>query len=256
MLAHRRRSASGRCSVMNHEYHQWFSSHLQRDMELLVFGHAGARVLVFPTRGGRFYDYENWGMVEALRHKLEQGWLQLFCLDSVDGESFYGWGCPQERIRRHLQYEAYLIHEVLPFTRAKNPNMCLVTHGCSMGAYHAVNLAFRHPELVGKVVALSGRYDLTQPIDSFRDLFSGYYDEAIYFNTPCHFIPNLFDERLLNRLRQMEIIFVVGETDPFLDNTHQLSQALWDKGVWHAMYVWSGRAHKPRHWRDMIQLYL
>ncbi len=44
---------------MYREYHKWFSPHLQREMELLILGHAGARVLVFPTRCGRFYDYEN-----------------------------------------------------------------------------------------------------------------------------------------------------------------------------------------------------
>jgi esterase/lipase superfamily enzyme len=36
---------------MNREYHRWYSHRLGRDMELLIFGHAGAKVLVFPTRG-------------------------------------------------------------------------------------------------------------------------------------------------------------------------------------------------------------
>jgi hypothetical protein len=37
---------------MHREYHRWFSQRLQRDMEMLVFGHAGAKVIVFPTRDG------------------------------------------------------------------------------------------------------------------------------------------------------------------------------------------------------------
>ena len=37
---------------MNREYHKWYSPRLGRDMELLVFGHAGLPVLVFPTSGG------------------------------------------------------------------------------------------------------------------------------------------------------------------------------------------------------------
>lgn len=242
---------------MNREYHRWYSPHLWREMELLVFGHAGARVLVFPTRAGRFFDYENWGLVEAIRPKLENGWLQLFCLDSVDLESFYcHWRCPPDRMQRYLQYEAYLLHEVLPFTRIINPNVCLIAHGCSLGAYHAVNLAFRHPELIGKVVALSGRYDLTQPINEFPDLFNGYYDETIYYNMPTHFIPHLSQEPTLEMLRRMEIILVVGEDDPFLDSNRQLSQTLWDKHIWHALHLWPGRSHKPRHWQRMIDLYL
>src|ERR1035441_1121065 len=51
---------------MNRQYHKWYSKHLNRDMELLVFGHRGDRVIVFPTRQGRFFDYENWGLVDEI----------------------------------------------------------------------------------------------------------------------------------------------------------------------------------------------
>src|SRR5579871_6863929 len=53
---------------VNREYHRWYSPALNRDMELLVFGHGGAGVLVFPTSMGRFYQYEDFGMVDTLRH--------------------------------------------------------------------------------------------------------------------------------------------------------------------------------------------
>ena len=80
------------------EYHQWYSDHLGRDMELLVFGHAGRAVLFFPPRMGRFYDYENWGIISALADRINQGELQLFCVDSVDCESLYnGWYAPRRR---------------------------------------------------------------------------------------------------------------------------------------------------------------
>ena len=74
---------------MNREYHTWFSSNLQREMELLVFGHGGDPVLFFPTRTAHFYDYEDWMVIEALRRKIEAGTIQVYCLDSVDKESFY-----------------------------------------------------------------------------------------------------------------------------------------------------------------------
>ena len=48
---------------MNREYHKWYSPSLSRDMELLVFGHAGLPVIVFPTSMGRFFDYENRDMI-------------------------------------------------------------------------------------------------------------------------------------------------------------------------------------------------
>ena len=51
---------------------------LNRDMELLVFGHAGARVLVFPTSMGRYYEWEDRGMMGALGEHIERGWIQVF----------------------------------------------------------------------------------------------------------------------------------------------------------------------------------
>ena len=145
---------------MNREHHRWYSPRLNRDMELLVFGHAGARMLVFPTSMGRYYEYEDRGMVANLGDMIERGDLQLYCIDSVDGESFYnGWAHPGGRIHRHIQYEEYILNEVLPLSRQKNPNPFMISHGCSFGAYHAVNIAFRHPHLFGRVLALSGKYD-------------------------------------------------------------------------------------------------
>ena len=38
---------------MNREYHSWWSWRLNRSMELFVFGHSEAKVLIFPTRDGR-----------------------------------------------------------------------------------------------------------------------------------------------------------------------------------------------------------
>ena len=55
---------------MKREYHRWYSPSLGRDMELLLFGHAGARVLIFPTSQGRYYEWEDLGMVLALGEHL------------------------------------------------------------------------------------------------------------------------------------------------------------------------------------------
>lgn len=239
------------------QYHRWYSSHLYREMELLVFGETGARVLVFPTRTGRFYDYENWGIVEAVRDKIDNGWLQLICVDSIDHESLYNRSLPPaQRMARHLQYETYILREVLPFTFQANRNPFLIAHGCSMGAFHATNFGFRHPDIVNKVVALSGRYDLTVRTGDFDDLFDGYHDELIYFNNPLQFVPNLCDETLLTLLRRMEIHLVVGESDPFLSSNCQFSTALHRLGVVHRLHVWQGRAHKPKAWQQMAAHYL
>lgn len=241
---------------MTREYHKWLSHNTGCEMQLLVFGHAGIRVLVFPTWKGRFYQYENYGMVEVLRGPLERGMLQLFCVDSFDARALYNQAIsPRQRILRHLDFEKYILHEILPFSEWKNPNPSLLTHGCSLGAFHAVNIAFRHPDLFSGILALSGRYDLTRSFNGVPDLFDCYYDDDVYFNTPSHFIPNLTDTELLKQLRKLDITLAVGEQDAFIENNRALSQALWDKGIWHAFRVWPGRAHDFHHWREMLSLY-
>lgn len=242
---------------MNREYHRWHSAHLSRDMELLVFGHGGARVIVFPTRAGRFFDYENWGIVSAVSEKIEQGHLQLYCLDSIDAESLYcDWCRKEDRIKRHQQYEQYVLDEVLPFSEQINPNPYLIAHGCSLGAYHALNISLRHPERFQKAVSFSGRYDLNANIGSYRDLFDGYHDEHIYFHNPSHYVPNLHHEDQLSALRRLEIIIVSGQEDVLLENNVRLSEALWSKGIGHRFDIWEEEAHRPRYWRKMAQMYL
>jgi esterase/lipase superfamily enzyme len=242
---------------MHREYHRWYSPRLQRDMELLVFGHAGARVLVYPTRDGRFHEYEDLRLVNSLAHKLDAGHLQLWCVDSVASETFYCFWChPADRIRRHIQYEEYILNEVWPLMNHKNPHHCTIAHGCSLGAYHATNIAFRHPHLFQKLAAFSGRYDLTLNVETFQDLFNGYYDENIYFHNPSHFLPNLSCGWRLDNLRRMDIVMTIGAEDPFLDNNHHLSGILHAKGIRHQLHIWDGRAHRGSAWRRMAPLYI
>ena len=90
---------------MNREYHKWFSPSLNKEIALLVFGNAGTPVLFFPTRSARFYDYENWKVVDAVSDKIQRGSIQIFYVDINHAESFYGNTHPSEKIQRHLQYE-------------------------------------------------------------------------------------------------------------------------------------------------------
>ena len=100
---------------MQRDYIKEYSPSLGREMELLHFGHAGRPLLVFPTSNGRFYQWEDFGLVGGLADLIESGQIQLVCVDSVDGESWYARDRPPgDRVRRHLQYEAYILNEILP----------------------------------------------------------------------------------------------------------------------------------------------
>jgi len=235
---------------MNREYHRWYSPSLGRDMELLIFGHAGARVLVFPTSMGRFFEWEDRGMIETLGVHLESGWLQLYCVDSVDKDNWYArWKSPEDRAHHQTAYENYLTREVLPLSRQKNNNLYLIAVGASFGAYHAVNFALRHPHLVNRTIGLSGFYDISRWAE-------GRTDRAVYFHNPCAYIPNEHDERRLAELRRLEIILAVGRHDSLVGNNEHFSHLLWEKGIWHALRVWDGWCHDWPYWKDMLHTYI
>jgi esterase/lipase superfamily enzyme len=219
-------------------------------MEMLVFGHAGARVLAFPPSRHPFYDWEDRGLVASLGWHLENGKLQLFCVDQVDAESWYGRGSsPARRAKRCTEYDRYLAEEVVPFSLRENPHPFLIAAGPSFGGYHAVNFSFRHPALVGRVLGMSGIYDIKR----FTD---GYYDAEVYFNNPVDYIANEHDPVRLDALRRLDIILAVGRDDPLRVVNEELSRRLWSKNVWHALRIWDGFAHDWPIWARMLPLYI
>jgi esterase/lipase superfamily enzyme len=233
---------------MNREYHKWFSPQLGREMELLVFGHAGMPMIVFPTSMGRFFDYENRRMIDAVAGKYENGELQAFCVDSVDAESWYNKAVrPAQRAARHVDYDQYLVHEVVPFVRARNSSNQLTVTGCSFGGYHSVNFALRHPDLVTSCVSMGGAFDIHQFVN-------GYYDENCYFNCPPDFLPNLTDAWFLDRYRQMKMVLATGETDICLDENRRLAGIMAAKDLPHLLDVWGdGAGHDWPWWEQMAR---
>ena len=174
----------------------------------------------------------------------------MICVDSIDADSWYArWKHPADRAARHIQYENYLLDEVLPLSRQLNANPFFMTTGASFGAYHAVNFVLRHPELVGRTIGLSVVYDISQWTD-------GYHDDNIYFNNPMAFISNENDWGRLESLRGIDIIIVSGADDPLRNSSEDLSTILWDKEIGNALRIWDGWSHDWPWWRQMIVQYI
>lgn len=220
-------------------------------MELLVFGHSGLPAVVFPSSCGRFYEFEERGLVDGLRYKIDHGEIQLYCVDSVDAESWYNRNVPPRwRIARQMQYESYVIDEVLPLVRLKNQDRNLITIGCSFGGYHAVNIALRHPDLFTGFLSMSGAFELS-------NFLHGYYDQDVYFNLPPHYIANLSDGWFLDRYRRNTYVLGTGYDDQCLDDNRRLAGLLHQKGVPCRLEVWdSWNSHDWPTWRRMLQNYL
>ena len=241
---------------MNIEYHKWWSPSLGHDMELKVYGWYGKPVVVFPAQGGRFYEYEDFKMIEAISGSIEAGKIKVFTVESLDNQSWANYNAhPADRARRHEDYDRYIVHELAPFIHqhcANTQEKFLVT-GCSMGAYHAVNFFFRHPDVFDTVIALSGLYQL--------ELFVGdYMDDNIYFNTPLAYLPNLNDPWFIDQYRQSKIIVCCGQgawEEAMLADTYALKRILDDKGIPAWIDIWGQDVnHDWPWWRVMMPYFL
>ena len=235
---------------MKRDYRTWQSPSLGREMELLVFGDRGTPVVVFPTSMGRFYQWEDFGMIAHLRPRIEDGRLQLWCVDSVDGESFYNKSVrAQDRARRHLAYDRYLTDEVVPAVRGENHDPSLELLGASFGAFHAVALATRHPGIASRTIGLSGAYDAARWLD-------GSQEGDAYFVNPLAFLPGLTDDRLLRPLRETEFVIATGVDDPNVDGSRRIVACLQDKGVPATVHLWNGWSHDWPYWKEMVDTFL
>ena len=169
---------------MHREQHHWFSPRLGRDMNILVYGHYGQPIVVFPTSGGDEREYEGQGMIDALGHHVEAGRVKFYCVNSMNNESWYDKQAhPRHRSWVQSMYDAYIAHEVAPFIQShcQTTGIAITTTGASFGGYHAANSLLKHPHLFRRCLSLSGVYDI-------RKFMDGDYDDNFYFNNPVDYV--------------------------------------------------------------------
>jgi esterase/lipase superfamily enzyme len=239
---------------MNHEFHRWYSQRVGRDMAVRVYGHYGRPLLVFPTSGGNESEYEGQGMIGALAHHIDGGRVKIFCVETVNNESWYNKQAhPRHRSYLQAMYDAYVAFEVAPFIQdhCRTPGIPITTTGSSFGAYHAANTLLKHPDLFKRCLALSGVYDL-------RHFMDGDYDDNFYFNNPVDYVANLSDSYYLHHLWECDIHLATGH-GAYEDSgpTYRLSEVLSAKGIPHSLDDWGADGgHDWPYWKRQMDLYV
>src|SRR5829696_1573004 len=158
------------------------------DGRVVVHGSWGRPLLVFPSEQGNAHDVASNGLVDAVGGLLAAGRLKLYCLDSYDQASWSAKHLPlEERARLHERWEAWVLGTVVPFIAQDcggTPGD-IAAAGCSLGAFHAVNIALRHVEVFPLGIGFSGNYDPTS--------WNGWGERgmSLYFNNPFDYVPNL-----------------------------------------------------------------
>ncbi|HEY4064073.1 MAG TPA: alpha/beta hydrolase-fold protein [Puia sp.] len=228
------------------EYHRWYSPAIGRDFEMLVFGHSGYPVLLFPTSQGSYYQNKDQGLIEASRWFLERGKVKIYCPDSLDAFSWYNKSIsPSQRAWHHTLYDRLLLEEVLPRARHETGHDRVAVAGCSFGGYHAANFAFRHPGLTSYCFSMSGVFDI-------RSFVDGHYDDNVFFNNPVDFIPGAGDPGLW----KMGIVLGTAERDICRGQNERMSRLLTDKHIEHWLDIRPDRDHDWPVWKEMFPHYL
>lgn len=231
---------------MKEEYKKWHSNNLSADFELLAFGHSGFPVLLFPTSMGRYFEAKDFKMIESIQWFIDEGKVKVYCVDSIDGLSWYNKGIhPAERVKNHILYDKVLLEEVSAMARHETGYHKIITTGCSFGGYHAANFAFRHPWLVSHMFSMSGIFDIKGQLD-------GFYNDDVYFNNPADFLPNDNNPEL----RNMKIILGTADRDICKPDNERLAELLTNKGVNHWLDVRENADHDWPIWRKMLPEYL
>ncbi len=240
---------------MNVEYHKIWSSCLGQDMEFKIYGSTGKPVLVFPAQGGRFYDFENFGMVDGSAGLIDAGSYQFIAVDSIDNQSWANWDLlPPDRARRHEDYDRYITQEIAPliFNRLNDQELILAT-GCSMGGYHSANFFFRHPDIFDGLISLSGLFQLKMFVGDTMD-------DTIYFNSPLLYLRNLQDPWYLEKYRRSHIIICAGQgawEDAMNEDICELRKILEEKQIPAWIDLWGYDVnHDWPWWRKQLPYFL
>ena len=228
------------------EFFQWHSPTLGREMKMLVFGHGGHPVVLFPTTMGRYYEVKDMKLVESAKWFLENGMVKIYCPDSINDLSWYNKGVhPSARVYNHTLYDKMVKHEIVEKIRWNTGAGKVAVAGPSFGGYQAANFAFKHPYYVSHLFSMSGNFN----IKSFLD---GYYDNNVYFNNPVDFVPSANHPDLWN----MKIVLGTSEWDILKTANEDFSHILHQKGIDHWLDMRGWIKHDWPLWREMFPHYL
>lgn len=242
---------------MERKITSWFSPNLNMEMPLVAYGHAGHPLLMFPTAAADFLEYERFQLIDAIAHHVEAGRVRLYSVNSVNRYSLLNPDTPPPVKTALLTvYDRYITEEVVPLIRmdTERSDVMPLTTGASLGAYLAANTFFKHSDIFGGTIPMSGSYDV-------RDYLKGYEDDDLYFNNPAQYLPNLNDDYHLPRLRQRDsrsIVILTGQgAFEAPERSRQLSHMLASKNIPHTLDIWG---HDVSHdwvwWRKMLDHYV
>jgi len=217
---------------------------------MLVYGSAGIPVILFPALKGRYFESKDNGMIDSVAGLITEEKIKVYCPDTIDSESWCNYAIdPIDRVRTHNAYERMILSDVIEFAKFETRSKTVCLAGYDFGGYHALNLAFKHPEKVDCLISMSGTFDI-------KPFIYGFYDDNSYFNNPPDYLSNLEDPWYLERIQKINITLGIGEYDQCLEENNNMSRILAMKKIPHRLEVKAGLSHDLTAWKEMFPMFL
>ena len=232
---------------------RWYSGRLQMDVTVVRWGVYGTPVLVFPTAGGDAEEIERNGLVNACGQLLAEGRIKLYSVDSVAGQAMMTKRDPAEhRLWLLNQFHEFIRWEVVPAIHADLGGQAIdvLTAGASIGAFNAVAVLCRYPDVFSAAIGMSGSYRIER-----------FYDDAwsqdLYFSAPLQFLPGLEGPQL-DRLRERQVVLAAGEGKwEDIGESWQMAAVLGARAVPNRVDNWGPQwSHDWPTWHRMLPQYL
>jgi esterase/lipase superfamily enzyme len=232
---------------------RWYSDRVQHEMTMTRWGHWGRPVLVLPSAGGDAGEIERNGLIDACGHLLDAGRVKIYSVDSVAGQAMMQkWGSPQYRRWLLNQFHEYVRAEVVPAIHADlgGEHAEIITAGASIGAFNAVAVLCRYPDVFAAAIGMSGTYR----IERFYD---PPWTEDSYFASPTEFLPNLEGDQL-EQLRRRYVVLASGAGAwENVDESWHMAGVLGAKGIPNRVDDWGPQwEHDWSTWHRMLPQYL
>ena len=184
---------------------------------------------------------------------LAEGRVKLYSVDSVAGQAMIAKaGSPEHRTWLLNQFHQFIRYEVVPAIHADLGGQALdvIAGGASIGAFNAVAVLCRYPDVFSAAIGMSGSYR----IERFYDQASS---QDLYFSAPLQFLPGLGGQQL-DLLRQRFAVLAAGEgAHEDIGESWQMASVLGAKEIPNRVDNWGPRwEHDWPTWRRMLPQYL
>jgi esterase/lipase superfamily enzyme len=208
---------------MQEKYVKYYSHILNKDIEILISGHWGQPVLMFPTSMGGFNQNKDFGLIDSVGDLIEAGNIKTFNVETIDNQSFYDDNISAEtKVYNYELYTTFLKNELVPAIQKECGVHRIIVAGCSFGGYHSTNFAFKYPDLVSGLISMSGAF-------SIKNFVGGFYNDNVYFNDPLDYMANAESWRY----NHMKIILGTSDWDSCKGSNLAMSALLGSKGIDH-----------------------